>query len=124
MGVEKLDEQHKKLVEMLNRLIGNAAITTHSETISDLLTEMTAYAETHFETEEQLLAAHHYPQLAEHHLQHRAFRKRTVEFCTATMNGESSVPRALLAYLREWLLHHILVQDKKYTDFFREKGVT
>ena len=55
--------------------------------------------------------------------QHREFRKKTVDFCTATMLGVSKVPEALLDYLHDWLLEHLLNHDKAYKSFFHERGV-
>ena len=54
VGVVRIDEQHKQLIAMINRLIAEPQTTTRSETISDLLTGMTNYAQMHFATEEEL----------------------------------------------------------------------
>jgi len=123
VGVEKIDEQHKKLIAMINRLIARPEVTTRSETISYLLTDMTRYAQEHFATEEALLRKYNYPLLEEHIAQHREFRKKTVDFCTATMLGASKVPETLLDYLHDWLLEHLLNSDIAYKSFFHERGV-
>ncbi len=123
VGVVMLDEQHKQLVQMINRLISNPDTTTRSETVSDLLTDMTKYAQQHFATEEKLMRQHAYPHFEEHIAQHRAFREKTVDFCSATMLDVVIVPEALLHYLREWLVEHILKTDMAYKSFFREHGL-
>ena len=77
VGVRELDQQHQQLIKMLNLLISTQGTTnTHSETISDILTEMTRYAQTHFKTEERLMEAYGYPGLEDQKLQHRDFRKK------------------------------------------------
>jgi hemerythrin-like metal-binding protein len=124
VGVRELDQQHQQLIKMLNRLIATqGTIATHSETISDILMAMTRYAQTHFKTEERLMEAYGYPGLEEQKMQHRDFRKKTVEFSTATTLGINQVPEALLEYLVDWLGHHIIEDDMKYRSFFRDKGV-
>jgi hemerythrin len=124
VGVIELDQQHQQLIKLLNRMISaHGTISTHSETISDILTEMTRYAQTHFKTEEMLMEAYSYPGLEEQKMQHRDFRKKTVDFCTATTQGFEQIPEALLEYLVDWLVHHILEVDMAYRSFFEDKGV-
>jgi hemerythrin-like metal-binding protein len=54
VGVVRLDEQHKRLIQMINRLIAKPQTTTESEMVSDLLSDMTNYAQKHFAAEEEL----------------------------------------------------------------------
>ena len=124
VGVRELDQQHQQLVKLLNRLIlAQGTITTHSQTISDILMEMTRYAQTHFTTEERLMEAYGYPGLEDQKLQHCDFRKKTVDFYAATTQGFEQVPEAMLEYLVNWLIHHILEDDMAYRSFFKEKGI-
>jgi hemerythrin len=124
VGVKELDEQHQQIVKMLNRLISaREHIDTHSEEISDILQEMTRYAQKHFKTEEKLLEAYDYPDLEKQREEHRSYRLKTLDFSTATMIGVNAVPEILIAYLFDWWNHHILDDDMKYKPFFKEKGV-
>ena len=123
VGVARLDDQHKRLVQMINRLIAEPRLTTESETISSLLSEMTSYARKHFSAEEELLRRHHYPRLEEQVAEHQAFQKKTTDFCSATMLHVRVVPETLLHYLSDWLVHHILKTDMAYKPFFREQGI-
>jgi len=124
VGVRELDQQHQQLIKLLNRLISTqGTISVHSETISEILMEMTRYAQTHFKTEERLMETYGYPGLEEQKIQHRDFRKKTVSFCTATTLGMDQIPEDLLMFLSEWLVHHILEDDMAYRSFFKDKGV-
>ena len=123
VGVERLDAQHRQLFRMINQLIAKPHTTTRSETVSDLLTDMTKYAQEHFATEEDLMRQHNYPHFEKHIFQHRAFRKKTVDFCSATMLDLVVVPEAILRYLRDWLVEHILKTDMAYKPFFRGHGL-
>jgi len=102
VGVVRLDEQHKRLIKMINRLIAEPQTTTESEMVSDLLSDMTNYAQAHFTAEEELMRQHNYPRLEEHVAQHRAFQKKTVDFCSATVLNVGSVPETMLHYLSDW----------------------
>ncbi|MFH1279664.1 MAG: bacteriohemerythrin [Candidatus Eisenbacteria bacterium] len=124
LGIAEIDEQHRQIFRMINRLIDEKEATVRSETIGDLLTEMTAYAQKHLRYEESLLEELGYPDLEPHKRHHRAYRKKTVEFCTATTLGVESVPEALLEYLRAWWLHHILQDDRAYVPFVQAGSAT
>jgi hemerythrin-like metal-binding protein len=124
VGVEELDQQHQEIIKMLNHLISTSeTVDTDSETISDILLEMTRYAQKHFKTEEKLMKAYNYPGLEEQKKEHRAYRIKTVDFSTAVTLRVEAVPEILLAYLFDWWIHHILDEDMKYKPFFAEKGV-
>jgi hemerythrin len=124
VGVRELDQQHQQLIKLLNVLISTRGTTNaHSETISDTLMAMTRYAQAHFKTEESLMEAYGYPGLEEQKKQHRDFRKKTGDFSSAAYYGIDQVPDALLAYLVNWWVYHILEDDMAYRSFFKEKGV-
>ncbi|WP_019612819.1 bacteriohemerythrin [Psychromonas ossibalaenae] len=123
VGVKLFDEQHKVLIAMINKLINDPAATTMSETVSDILTEMTLYAQQHFKSEEDLMIEYGYPHFDEHRSQHIAFRKKVIELCTSAAGGADVVPQVLLEYLKEWMTQHILCEDMEYKQFFKEKGV-
>jgi hemerythrin-like metal-binding protein len=124
VGVRELDEQHQQLIKLLNLLISTqGTANTRSEAISDTLMAMTRYAQAHFKAEEKLMEDYGFPGLEKQKIQHRNFRKKTVAFSTATYYGIDQVPEALLQYLVEWWVHHILEDDMAYRSFFKEKGV-
>ncbi len=123
VGVIEIDNQHKKLLTMINRLIAEQKQLTDPMTIADLLTEMTEYAEEHFRTEEFMMAEHGYKLKSEHELQHQTFIQETRTFMNATDVGPNILSNALLDYLGSWLIQHILKEDMKYKDFFNSKGI-
>ena len=123
VGVVRFDNQHKRLVRMINRLMADPRATTKSETVSDLLGDMTIYAGEHFAAEEELMVHYNYPDLEKHVAQHRAFQKKTVDFCLSTMINVETVPEKMLHFLGDWLVEHILESDMAYKPFFREQGI-
>jgi len=123
VGVKEMDEQHKKLINMINRLIKEQKTLTDPTTIAELLTEMTDYAQVHFRAEEYLMAEYGYDKKAQQEKQHQAFIDKTVAFYSATDLGPNMLSTALLDYLATWLIGHILKEDMKYKKFFNDKGV-
>ena len=120
VGVKILDSQHKQLVSFINKLIQSPDASTSSETISDILTDMTRYAREHFRLEETLMAKHHYPHLDQHKKTHATFSQRVAELSLATIKNDDVVPRQLLDYLYGWLQNHILEEDMRYKTFLEE----
>jgi len=123
VAVAKLDQQHKILIEMINKLIRDPQANTRSETVSEVLGEMTDYALQHFAYEESLMTAHGYPQQKEHVKEHRAFQETTGKFGAATAIDVQGIPEMILEHLSQWLTHHILEVDMAYRPFFLAQGV-
>jgi hemerythrin len=123
VGVEEMDNQHKKLFTMINRLIEEQKQLTDPKTIAELLTEMTDYAQEHFRAEEYLMAEYGFNRKVEQEKQHQAFIDKTISFYSASDIGPNILSNALLDFLSEWLVDHILKEDMMYKDFFLGKGL-
>lgn len=118
LGIEEIDKQHKKIVELINTL--NTAILNKDADlkISSMLDEMTDYADYHFKTEEGYFKEYHYPLLEEHIKQHSAFIEKVKQFKEKHESGHSITFR-LMNYLRKWLTNHILDSDREYVDIIK-----
>lgn len=123
VGVRDLDEQHKRIVAVVNTLIGMIDTKVESEVISDTLTKMTQYASDHFKAEEQYMLDYGYPEYLSQKKQHQEFKKKTVDFCVGTMVHKATVPAEIFMYLKSWWTNHILQEDMKYKEFFHAKGL-
>ena len=123
VGVREMDNQHKKLVGMINRLIEEQHTLTEPATIAELLTEMTDYAREHFRAEEFLMAEYGYENKDRQAESHETFIAKTVELMSATNVGPNLLSKVLLEFLKSWLVSHILNEDMQYRSFFQSKGV-
>lgn len=121
VGVKTLDKQHKQLISILNKTLNAPTLTTASETVSDILTEMTQYAREHFRYEEKLMIEHGFPEFEQHKKSHIAFSDKVAKLSLATMENLDDVPQELMDYLFQWLQQHILHEDMKYKAFFKTK---
>ncbi len=117
VGNEEMDQQHKKLIEMINELIERHDVENDSEVVSDVLTKMTDYIKYHFTSEEAYMKKIDFPEIVSHELEHLDFIEKTTNFCLGTLTFDKSVYTELLAFLKEWLLNHILKSDMKYKEF-------
>jgi hemerythrin-like metal-binding protein len=126
VGLSELDEDHKQLFYLINRLADQAAADDVSvEAIRDTLFALMRYAELHFSREERVMTACDYPQLHDHLGQHKRFVERikaiAAEFDADAKDSGAEVGDALLEYLKDWLTHHILIQDMAYKPFVEAK---
>ncbi|MEX8503547.1 MAG: hemerythrin domain-containing protein, partial [Leptothrix ochracea] len=76
-GFSDIDQQHRKLVDLLNQLASQIANGAHAETLESVFDELAAYTVYHFDTEEALWHAHLAGDPAElaHRATHEAFRR-------------------------------------------------
>jgi hemerythrin-like metal-binding protein len=122
VGVPALDDQHKKLVGMINQLSDCHATrgSGSSGAFHEVLSRMFDYTQVHFKAEEDYLHRIDYPQLANQKIEHAAFVGKMAAFSLAASEGiqdEAAVHR----YLKAWLLSHILESDMQYRSFVESK---
>ena len=123
LGIDKIDEQHKKLVGIINKLYDAFMEGKAQDVIDETLAEMEAYADYHFKTEEQLFSGHNYPDSEVHIGLHAKFFERANFYKEEYNAGKENVHYQLLDYLKDWLLNHIQGEDVKYLEFFKKNNI-
>lgn len=123
VNIAEIDQQHKELVSMINELNDAMKERRGKEVLGKILNELFAYTATHFKTEEDLFAKYGYPSSESHKKEHVAFVKKVSEFKEGFEKGRLSVTSEVMNFLSDWLRHHIMGTDKKYSQFLNEKGV-
>jgi hemerythrin len=122
VGCDEMDHQHRRIVDVINRLIENPDCAVNSELVSFTLTELTRYASDHFKAEEALLADYDYSKLLEHREEHQQYRRQVVALCQDTIAQSHLVPQALIHFIRDWWVNHILEEDMKYRSLFEQQA--
>lgn len=119
LGVEKIDLEHKNLIESYDKLYAMMRKGQGHEYYEELLEFLTKYVDTHFNHEEQLQLKVKFDQYEAHKELHDKFRAR-VEKIITDHKGEDISDSDLISislFIKDWLLHHILIEDKKIKDF-------
>lgn len=123
VGLQEIDEQHKVLVALINRL-HEAIVTQHEDDeIRDILNELVQYTVIHFAVEESLMRIFHYPAYEEHKRHHEDLTRQVIEIKKKIDSGEEKVSLELLNFLRHWLTTHIMGEDKRYGPFLVSQGL-
>lgn len=115
VGEKEMDEQHKKLINLINHLHDAMKAGKASKEIGLIVNEMIDYTKFHFGAEEKLMAAKNYIGLGSQKAEHAAFIKKSQEFQNEINSGKLAVSMDVLSFLKEWLTNHILITDMKYS---------
>ena len=111
-GIEVIDNQHKRIVEMINQL--HDANQGHSrEAVGEVIENLVDYTLSHFAFEESLMEDAGYEFLRAHKRVHELFIKRVSEFRMRFQAGED-VGADLNGLLSRWLFNHIKSDDSAY----------
>ncbi|WP_028329034.1 bacteriohemerythrin [Brachyspira alvinipulli] len=118
-GYKRIDDQHKELVNIINDLYsigvdGDFDNEEVKKSFSDILKRAIDYATYHFSYEEKIMSAIDYSASKDHITRHRAFSVKVVDEVNMYENGNKIVIEDFITFLRDWLINHIMVEDKKF----------
>lgn len=114
LGIPILDEEHKKLLRLLNSYLGSIHTKDEKSVIKSTFESLLDYTHEHFKNEEAFLTEHNFPDLKEHKKEHT---KLTKEIGLLSDNKEYAFSEKTADFLISWLTHHILETDKKYAEY-------
>ena len=114
-GLADVDEQHRKLVQLLNALASHVAFRRDPAGLAAVFDELAAYTVYHFDTEESLW--HEYladdPSEAGHRATHAGFVDEVSRLRAALGNStQRGIAEEALSFLVHWLASHILEADR------------
>lgn len=118
-----IDNQHKKLVDILNSLHGSGAAAKDPEAVKKILNDLVEYTVYHFNFEEELMREHHYPDFENHLAAHKALVAQVGKFNEDFQAGRAKLSSELFKFLRSWLNGHIRGTDKRYSAHLKACGV-
>ena len=129
LNIETIDQQHRKLVEIINLLHESLQPSTEEDELNALvdilnkeataINDMLEYTTNHFKYEEQLLRVNRYPGYDEHKKRHDSFTSQVKMYKNHFDNAIEVNVNEMMEYLKAWLLNHILREDKKYVPYLK-----
>ncbi len=123
VGISIIDEEHKKLIGILNRIICAKEHNVNPEELKEVLREMTDYSVTHFTTEEAYMKAFNYPEYQDHKEEHMNFSTKIIVYTYKVIKGDYQFTDELTKYLKQWSINHIQVTDRQYIECFKKNGL-
>lgn len=123
VGIDSIDQQHKKLLNLINQLQTAVDYSTGEEFEREALDELVDYTKTHFSYEEGLMEQHGYPDFEPHKAQHAKMIQKVEEVLSEYQQDHDKAMMNAIGFLKDWLVNHINGTDKEYSEFLIDKGV-
>jgi hemerythrin len=111
VGIDEIDEDHRKLVGIFNILNHAVQEGESPEYLAATLEELINCTVWHFSHEERLMLKYRYPEMAEHKAEHQDLIRSAQELQQARLRADKAVAEEHIAFLERWLTEHILTAD-------------
>lgn len=117
---KKMDDQHKVLIDIFNKLLDYDQ-SQDKKYLSDILDELESYVETHLKDEEELMQQIKYPDFEFHCELHKSFTKAIKRLKFQVKEGDlSTIGKETAQILEEWFLKHIKTEDQEYGKYIKQ----
>lgn len=120
VGVEEIDEDHRKLVNIFN-VLNHAVMDGESPAyLAAVLEELINCTVWHFSHEERLMLKHGYPDMAAHKSAHQELIRSARELQQGLASADKAVADDQIQFLDRWLTSHILTADLRLGEFLAQ----
>lgn len=123
IGVSQMDIQHKRLFEIANSIAETLRFNNESDMLAESFAALIDYTHYHFAAEDALMSLYGFPESESHAKSHREHERMAEEYFENIRNGKIPGKIEFQQFMNDWLLHHILVEDRKYSAFLNARGV-
>ena len=128
-GLAKVDEQHRRLVQLLNAIASHIAFRSDIPQLNEIFDELSDYAIYHFQTEEAIWHEFFDDDISkvEHRNAHASFVEQVARLKDCQVSkSKSQIVEGALDFLVRWLASHILESDRymAYTVLAMKDGLT
>jgi len=120
VGVDEIDEDHRKLVKIFNVLNHSVMERESPEYLAAVLEELINCTVWHFSHEERLMLKHGYEGLADHKAQHRELIKSAKQLQQEILQADKPVAEEHVVFLERWLTEHILTTDMRLGSYLSQ----
>jgi len=119
VGIDVIDEHHCYLFDLINDLHQVVVHERGAGEVARLLKALDAYVKVHFRAEEQMMNHYAYQGLDRQLHQHHAFEEKSAGVYEELHANPLVAKFDVLAYLRDWLIHHIRFEDARLIELTR-----
>lgn len=123
VNVRELDDQHQKLVGMVNTLHDAMRRGEGKEALKKIFFGLVNYTASHFAAEERLMKQTGFPEYDEHRRIHEKMTAKVLAFQKEFQQGKVGLTLDVMKFLENWVEKHIMGTDKKYGPHLNEHGI-
>jgi hemerythrin len=120
VGVDEIDEDHRKLVNICNILNHSVMAEESSDYLAATLAELINCTVWHFSHEERLMLKHRYEGIEEHKAEHQELIKSAKELQQEILQANKPVVEEHIEFLERWLTEHILTADLRLGSYLAQ----
>ena len=121
LNLPEIDDEHRKLYAVYNTIRASLEGGDGVVDLKTLCGDLLAFTREHFAREEEMMAAHAYPDLEAHRKLHRTFLHQIEDIWTFVRAGgepDDYLGRFLvLSFIGRWLKMHTMVVDRKFGEW-------
>jgi hemerythrin len=122
-NVQEIDNDHKQLCEKANKLYEAINLGKSKSFLEETLGFLIHYTEDHFIKEENLMEKYNFPEKDIHKEKHKLLVERVLEIERRYKDREIEMDNEFIDFLKDWIINHILTEDRKIGPYLNEKGV-
>lgn len=124
VNIKEIDDQHKRFLSFLKEAYSKMDRSLDAGELNPLLERLVEHAKEHFATEEKYFAKFKYEYADAHAELHRKLMGEILAFKKRHSSDNSiGLTTELVDFLEDWLLIHIMKNDKQYMEVFHENGL-
>jgi hemerythrin-like metal-binding protein len=123
VGVEEIDNQHKKMFATINELLDAIEKRSTNEQLEHIIESLVQYKKFHFETEEKYFKEFNYDGAEDHINKHKDFNDKLISLREKYPDYSVEFAFELVDFLEDWLINHLMIIDQKYVKCFHEHGL-
>lgn len=116
VGVDEIDEDHRKLIDIFNVLNHAVADGESPEYLAAVVEELINCTVWHFSHEERLMLKYAYDETEEHKTEHRELIRDAKQLQQEIYQGQEGLTEKHIEYLERWLTEHIFTSDMRLGD--------
>lgn len=125
-GNPMIDGQHRMLFSLANALYEESLLPSNHQKLVNQFESLMAHIATHFQEEEKILNASHYPEesLSRHQEIHRRLLERAALYHEQIISGNMAVSSIVNALIREVIINHMIRDDVDFFDYVNPNRMT
>lgn len=122
-GIQSIDNDHKRLVEMIDSLFDAMSKGEAKEAIGEIVNGLIQYSVVHFNREEVYMKTTGYENFDKHKAAHDSFTEKVKGYRKSLESGQFNITVEVVSFLRDWLINHIQFTDRDYIEDFNKFNI-
>ena len=128
LNIDEIDIQHKRLLKIGDEVYDIAILDDgydHYDEIMIVIDKLLEYIEYHFNYEENMLKEYNYEELHNQEEEHSLYihKVKLIASREDIDDNQRKTILEILDFLAQWITNHIMVSDRKYAIYLKEKGI-